>query len=708
MSRLRSAASFLPYLLPVGVVLALAATANPFPYFKDTAELSASAAGAGIAHPTGFSALHAAVAPVLGVPVGPLSLRLSLFVVLSAAVAAGAVVLLVRKATGGSSVGVWLASAAAAGLLLCDVVDLHARNFEVYMPALALSAFLAVAGVNAVESRSWERLLALGGGLSVGMHVVCPAAFAWCFATALLFRYLASRSVPAAKDLLVDLVLFGLGALCLLYLPVRAATMPARNWGDPSTLSSFWAHVSGRSIQDAFESEMLRLDLFHLGYYGKLYVGQLWGQTGPALLLAPAAPLLLRGRAGVRVAALLAGLWLADALFSVFLNPMAQLEKQTGTLSLFSVLALAAIACSDLCRRAAVRRRGLEGAVAAVASAALVAVPVLSLSAGGRLTRQGPSAYAMSVAALGAGAPEGVVASTTDDMSAGFAWISEIERRRPDVLPVVKQALCDPSFMEPLLSRFPAHRASGDVADVCRTHCSGPRREATLEAWKALLARLEASRMPLGWELGEERFDTLAAPRLLPSYPAGSVVSAADARTAGLQGVLAAAMQGRDLLVQSTEDVGPDAIADVVFSAAARMLGTHLVRLSRAAGDAADVQPLWSLGRDLLVMALDLNPANCGAGNNLAVMLAQEGDLERASAVGERVYALCPLHAGSRVNQVRYLLLAGRAGDARVLLESLCADFRYQDVAEGLERLARQLESLGLVFEAELVRATCR
>jgi hypothetical protein len=65
-------------------------------------------------------------------------------------------------------------------------------------------------------------------------------------APAFLFLYFAALGAGRESWLRIvrAIPVFLLGLTPYLYLPIRAAARPVVNWGDPSTLSSFWAHVS--------------------------------------------------------------------------------------------------------------------------------------------------------------------------------------------------------------------------------------------------------------------------------------------------------------------------------------------------------------------------------------------------------------------------------------------------------------------------------
>ncbi len=68
---------------------------------------------------------------------------------------------------------------------------------------------------------------------------------------AILFLILVVQSghLTQPKNLFKLALVLGLGLLPYLYLPIRAAMKPPLNWGDPSTLSNFINHVTGREYQ---------------------------------------------------------------------------------------------------------------------------------------------------------------------------------------------------------------------------------------------------------------------------------------------------------------------------------------------------------------------------------------------------------------------------------------------------------------------------
>ncbi len=143
---------------------------------------------------------------------------------------------------------------------------------------------------------------------------------------------------------------YGLAGLAVLaYLPVAAHQDPWVNWGDPSTLSRLFDHLTGEGIREAYASEIGHMgsDIFvALARWCELAGGPVF----PVVFLACAC---LLPAISLRwcAAAFPLGL-LADLLFSVFINPMGQADLQTGVPG---ALALAFILATGLGRERARR-----------------------------------------------------------------------------------------------------------------------------------------------------------------------------------------------------------------------------------------------------------------------------------------------------------------------------------------------------------------
>ena len=256
-------------LLGLGLWVLYVWTAAPGLSWYDAGELCSAAHSLGIAHPSGFPLWILLAKGAALVPVGTISLRITLLgagSLVAAALLGGwlAARMLPSSARSASA----LASCTAVlGLGLSAASWRHATAAEVYgLQAVVLALLLA--GLWRLIEHPSPRLLALLSllaALGLGNHgelrffglVLVPVA-----ALGLRAR-MPGRALPwVAAAGLVGLSLH-------LYLPLRAASEPAHLWEDVSSWSGFWDHLRGARIFAAYANQMGRLSgpwaSFHLG-----------------------------------------------------------------------------------------------------------------------------------------------------------------------------------------------------------------------------------------------------------------------------------------------------------------------------------------------------------------------------------------------------------------------------------------------------------
>ena len=704
----------IPLCLSIVAFAVLACLANGFPFIKDAGELASSLHGIGVAHPTGFPVQHC-LAPLLDLlPVGSISFRLSLLSALGGAAVFLLTVLLVVRLTGlaqGRGGAVAMASVAGGALLSCDTIWFHLLNVEVYIPSLALSALLLLVGLSGQEEEDHglrrPALLGLLGGLAVGMHVTCVMVFALVAGAGLISRFLWGRHRAGGGRLLPA---FGAGALFLvlgsaviLYLPVRAMQEPLRNWGDPSTSVALLGHLSGRSIRSSFSTQMLAADPSHLVAHGGVYLRHMWEQAGSLLPLSLVGLLLIAKRrpmAGLTILSLLAG----DALFSISVNPMGQAEKQTSTISLFVLALLAASGAVLLLARLHRMSLGRLGALrlAPAGAGTVVAVlmlawsPVSSLSWPARMSRVSDLGYFAGRRAFATTGPQGVLVTNQDDLSASALYLAEVEKRRPDLLHLIKQMVCDHWATAGPLARTGAVEVAGVVEEVQAAACKDRGREDMVEAWFVLHERLSAMKTPVAWELGSEAVDTLFQSDLAPGYPCAEVVWGMEEAEGNRR--LARFFGGYRTLLEELgpglqDDMGGNSMAEFQRLSAAFLL---MRPVSPTAGDV-----YTQAACALLHSATILAPRNCQAWNNLAVCQLRLGRLEEAIAAAGIGADACPLYVTVRVNLVRLFFLGHRTEEAFDALADLTRHFPASEYEMRLERLRKQLITYGFGAEAE-------
>jgi len=723
------------FLVTIVALSLLALFANPYPFFKDSGELASSMANTGIAHPTGFPLQHVVGSLVSLFPFGPISFRLSLLSAFGASIAFFVTMLLSiglgRKAMPMNS-GVdregrpadrsipllqyTVASGAGAALLLSDTVWFHSLNVEVYAPSLGLSALLILAALNTMTtgSRRWFNAGMLCGGLAFGMHVTCVMVFGISIVfvlISLLVRHGRKPESVLAEMFFPGLLFVALGGLAVLYLPLRALQEPVRNWGDPSSLPALLAHLSGRSIRTSFSREMLQLDWHHIRVFGGTYAEQMTHQMGSLMPLSLLGVAVLLKKRRLE-AALLLLLLLADAAFSILLNPMGQVEKQTSTLSLLVLAIMAGIGmvavATTLRKRPAVRSVG-QAALVLVMLAVTLFSPAASLTPHARMSRVSSLAYATACRAFHDMQPEALLVSSQDDMSALGIYMQEVEHRRPDGIHLVKQMVCVPSFLDPVLRRAPENQLPETLRAATLQQCDSAQGRAggpgeMVRAWAAILTQLEAHRFPISWELGEPAVDSLLAGRLSPGFPCFTADwTMTDERLATEVREFAtefnAFFDRISAQRMTADDISANAMADY-----ARLLGAFVMRSARGRDGLFMLQTACSLFSG----ATRLVPGNCRALNNLSVCLGSIGKVDEAAAAAGLAAHSCPLYSTARVNLIRYLLLSRKEGtltQAREELAKLAQSCDRSEFEPLLARLHGQLEAIGLAQEAALVGA---
>jgi hypothetical protein len=594
-----------------GLVFALLAA--PGLTWLDAGELGASAWELGVAHPPGFpvfALLHKLV--MLLLPFGDAAFRGNLASGLVGAAALGVTAAAARAFGAG-------ALAAAGGALLAGasgVFLLHSLTIEVYTGAALFTAGLLWAWAR-LRSGGDARLavaIAFGVGLAAGQHAELRL-FAVLLALPAL-RAARGRARIAGAVCVAGLV----GALCVLYLPLRSATHPWRDWGHPATASALWAHWTGARIRAAFAGQFGSLSWTAV----RTFAGQ-WAAGAPVLGML--------GLGGCVAAArrpggwLVPAVWAVDALYSTALNPMGLADLQNGVPGVIAAGVAAALALDWGLRRLPGRLGWAPPAIAVAGAAAL------TLPDGARAGDRGEPALVR--AALDEAPPETVAFVASDDFAAGLAWAQVVEGARPDVAVVVRQHAWDASSIEPVRRRVPAGLAGWAPG-------------ATL----ADFAVLRDGRRPVRWEWASDE-DAAARPRGLgPVFPLFAPGATDDD---GFERRIAALL----------EALGPAALDPPDARRAFGRLLQDLGRWRLQARDAARAVVALQAAT-----ALDADSAE--AWNNLGTARSAAGDLAGAVAATERALALAPERT-ARLNLARYDLGLNDDAAARGHVEALLA-----------------------------------
>jgi hypothetical protein len=263
---------------------AYAWTASPSIGTLDAPELTAAAACLGVPHSPGEPTVAMVGRAAQLLPVGDLSLRMSVASGLAGALAAAllsialARILAFAAPAAAPRAREVVAASGALALAFSDAAWLQAARPEVYALTLCWVA-AALVFVTADLGRKPRAGAVFGAGLAIGLggatHHFIVLGFALPVAGWLLARRPGWRALAwgGAGTLL--------GLLAYVYLPLRALHDPLVNWGDPRTLGRLAWTISARAFQKALAP----------GAHVRPFVDDL-GQTAGAMLLA-LGPLLL-------------------------------------------------------------------------------------------------------------------------------------------------------------------------------------------------------------------------------------------------------------------------------------------------------------------------------------------------------------------------------------------------------------------------------
>ncbi|MCB9553997.1 MAG: tetratricopeptide repeat protein [Myxococcales bacterium] len=446
----------------------------------------------------------------------------------------------------------------------------------------------------------------------------------------------AAEGEPSASTRRTLLLVAGaavLGGLCVLYLPLRAAADPWRNWGDPSTLPALWDHLTGARIRAAYAAQFGHFDPAALATWAEQLV---FGAPVLATLGLAGFVRLARRPLGLVVPAI----WLCDAVYAFALNPMGLADQQNGVPGAVA-LAVGAAAAID----ALAPRRVRFAAVAAAVIALVWAAPRFELYTADR----GLGAV---VDRIGdALPPDALVAVASDNLAAGLAYAQVVEGARPDLAVVVRQHVGYRSSAGPVARRRPAAMA-------------GWRPGAALSA----LAHLRGG-WPLGWE-GASGLDAAVMPAgLSPRFPL--LVRGAAAEGVPPSPPAGIGRQGRRAWAGWLSDRGRFEMARggaaVVFFEAARQVEPESAARWNNLGTALAAAGDFAAARAAVAVAVELDPGDGLARLNLARYTLHAGDAAGARALLDALVAEAPTADALGLRGV----VRGNAGD----VEGAAADF---------------------------------
>ncbi|MEO8272730.1 MAG: DUF2723 domain-containing protein [Chloroflexota bacterium] len=253
----------------VGILVVVNAWAGLMPGvgFWDTGEFQTVLPILGTAHPTGYPTyvLLGFLANILLTPIGEPAFRITVLSLLAVATAAGATVVLVRRLTDSTIIGV----ATGLGLALTPVVWANATRADPHPIHLAFVALLLLALVRwqdarrdvpsdpAAARRADRRLLlaAVVFGLAAGNHsltllLALPIA---------LFVLVVEPGIWRRWWLVLGCLAAALGSVALVYLelPIRGGLIPASLiYGKPATWDGFWYIALAEQFRGALDNPL--------------------------------------------------------------------------------------------------------------------------------------------------------------------------------------------------------------------------------------------------------------------------------------------------------------------------------------------------------------------------------------------------------------------------------------------------------------------
>ncbi|GMV44410.1 MAG: hypothetical protein AMXMBFR64_61260 [Myxococcales bacterium] len=662
----------LPLVAGVASFLTLMVAAPGDVWLRDAGQLGAASWSLGVAHPTGFPLVMVAGRLASLLPLGSLAWRMGL---VSAACAACAIGLAVSVALAllPRQVG-WVARAVVAGavaavLLASPTWWLHATVLEVYAPTalvIAGGVRLLVAHVEA-PSRRTAALLGLLAGLSVGVHVTGPLCLAVVWVALLAGR----PPREAGRVLLVAVPLALAGTLVLAYLPAAAAHDPWRNWGDPSTLARIIDHATGASIRAAFAGTIGSTHPLVLEANLLSYGEQLADGVGAALVLAAvgAVWLVVAGRRAVLGALL--GIWLVDAAFTVLVNPMGIVDRQTGVPSLVVAAVLAGVGVGAVVRGAWRLVPRVREALPALLAGASVVAALWWAEVPEGLRPQPGWAELWGRAALAQVPPGGLVATATDDTSGVLTFLLGVEGARPDVAHLELAHLYDPGAIGHWRRLYGAV-VPDEALDLAR---SADLRSTEVQrgVLGAIVAEAERRGTPVLWEPSERDLDVVVEPRLRGAWPLWPLVRDGDKLPYPVTDAQSAPLRWEALAT-------PDAAARRLLALTAR--SAALIEVGRG-------RPV--LATALLAGAATQAPDEPKVLSNLLTLRARAGALDEALSLARHLVRVAPAYAAGRLDLAGLLVATGSPDEAEEHAEAGLS------LAAGSRQRARALVLLGRV-----------
>jgi len=245
-------------------------TLAPTVYFGDSGELTAAAYNLGIAHPPGYP-LYLLLGKLfmLLVPFGDAAMRMNLLSALFASLTAVMIYLIDRALDHGRIISIVVPLTAAFSFTFWSQA-VTAEVYTLYALFFCTMIFLTLLWLKD-KKENRLLLLALTGGLAMTHHVIIALYFPVFLIFILLNR---PRLLKNWKLIVKVIALFLLPLLLYLYLPIRSASNPPNDWGDPETVSAVIDHVTAKQFGGMFLKHGFDGVLFQLRQFADALLNQ--------------------------------------------------------------------------------------------------------------------------------------------------------------------------------------------------------------------------------------------------------------------------------------------------------------------------------------------------------------------------------------------------------------------------------------------------
>lgn len=519
------------FITALSVAVILGSGTAPGMTWLDAGDFVTASATLGVPHPTGFP-----VYTVLGhlfsyLPMGNLASRTALMSAIFAGITVWFLMATIEKRARFLCEKLAVGGALTLVHLSADTLGLNGRMPEVYTLNTAAAA-ACIYLMDRLERSADVRSIALLGfacGLGAANHAL--------FSLFALGFVAAAFSIKTARRLGAVMTFVAVSAItsaAYAYLPLAASRSPAHNFGDPSSLPRFLAHITAAEIRQSFSHEMAAgwfVTVIHL----KQMISQLYQALGPFLILGIAGmlyPIFSLVRPGEkrrvdRLGLLAGALTAADLFFATVIHPMGIQSFQNGQMSILLICVSGALTTARgivfLSKKASARVERLGYAVAS-------ALPLFLLfyipkSWGDTASDWSPED--LTVIHLAHAEPGSLSVLVSDSMIAASLYARHAVDARPDVAVLDRNLLQDKERITYAFRHFP-FEVLPEAEVATWAPLSGPLSEATYLARAARLITHNIGLRTVYWEAPVGRADLSIGFELLHRFPMGSIAGDED------------------------------------------------------------------------------------------------------------------------------------------------------------------------------------